>query len=123
MLLAHYYAIATAAVLLTAAWLFRPEARTQVTTLTAFLAWGMTALLGGDTETYVDAGATVQTANNTTLAVPQGATLTGAPVPEEIRLFATLWALLSALALLLHVWGVYPPADESPVDQATSPDR
>lgn len=122
MLLAHYYAVATAGVLLTAAWLFKPAERTQVTTLGAFLAWGLTALLGGSTEIYTDTGATVETVNNTTLAVPQGATLTGAPVPEEIRLFATFWALLSALALLLHVWGVYPPADESPVDQAPTRD-
>lgn len=121
MLLAHYYAVAVAAVLLTAAWLFRPDARTALTTLGAFLAWALTALLGGSTETYTDAGATVQTVNNTTLAVPQGATLTAAPVPEPIRLFATLWALLSALALLLYVWGVYPPASEAPVEK--TPDQ
>jgi hypothetical protein len=120
MLLAHYYAVAVAAGLLTAAWLFKPAERTQVTTLSAFLGWGLTALLGGDTQTYTDSGAVVETVNNTTVAVPQGDVLTSAPVPEEIRLFATFWALLSALALLLHVWGVYPPADESPVDEATS---
>jgi hypothetical protein len=119
MLLAHYYAIATAAVLLTIAWLFRPDARTAITTLGAFLAWGLTALLGGDTETYTDAEAAIQYVNGSDYVVPQGETLTAAPVPDEIRLFATLWALLSALALLLYVWGVYPPASEEPVDATT----
>ena len=116
MLLAHYYALAAAAALLTAAWLFRPEERTAVSTLGAFLAWSLTALLGGDTETYAADAATVQTVNNTTLAVPQGDHLVAAPVPDEIRLFAVLWALLSGLALLLYQWGVYPPADETPVE-------
>jgi len=117
MLLTHYYAVAVAATLLTAAWLFRPEARTAVTTLGAFFAWALTALLGGATETYADSGATVETVDGTTLAVPQGEALVAAPVPDEIRLFALLWALLSGLALLLYVWGVYPPGDERPVDE------
>jgi hypothetical protein len=119
MLLAHYYALVGGAVLLTIAWLFRPDARTAITTLGAFLAWALAALLGGDTETYSDAGATVETVNNTTLAVSQGETLTGAPVPDEIRLFATLWALLSALALLLYVWGVYPPTETAADGEVT----
>ena len=109
MLLAHYYALVGGAVLLTIAWLFRADARTAITTLGSFLAWALAALLGGDTETYSDAGATVQYVNGSDYVVPQGETLTAAPVPDEIRLFATLWALLSALALLLYVWGVYPP--------------
>ena len=117
MLLTHYYAVALAATLLTAAWLFRPEARTAVTTLGAFFAWALTALFGGATETYADSGATVETVDGTTLAVPQGEALVAAPVPDEIRLFALLWALLSGLALLLYVWGVYPPGDERPVDE------
>lgn len=103
MLLTHFYAIASAGALLTAAWLFRPEERTQVTTIGAFFAWGLTALLGGDTE------------------VATGGSLLAAPVPDELRLFAALWALLSGLALLLHVWGVYPPADETPVDTGVDP--
>jgi hypothetical protein len=117
MLLTHYYAVAVAATLLTAAWLFKPEARTAVTSLGAFLAWALTALLGDATETYADSGATVETINNSTLAVPQGDALVAAPVPEELRLFAGFWALLSGLALLLYVWGVYPPGDERPVDE------
>jgi len=120
MLLTYYYGIACAGALLTGAWLFKPQDRTAITTLGAFLAWGLTALLGGSTETYTDAGATVQntTINNstTTVAVAQGETLTAAPVPDEIRLFFTLWALLSALALLLYVQGVYPPATEDPIE-------
>jgi len=117
MLLTHYYAVAFAATLLTAAWLFRPEARTAVTTLGAFFAWALTALFGDATETYADSGATVETVDGTTLAVPQGEALVAAPVPDEIRLFALLWALLSGLALLLFQWGVYPPGDERPVDE------
>jgi len=120
MLLAHFYAIASAGALLTAAWLFRPEERTQVTTIGAFFAWGLTALLGGDTETVIDTGANVTTVNNTTVAVAQGETLTAAPVPDEIRLFTTLWALLSALALLLYVWGVYPPTETQAGDSEVS---
>jgi len=98
MLLTHYYAIATAAVLLTGAWLFRPTERTQITTLGAFFAWGLTGLLGGDTE------------------VASGGSVLAAPVPEEMRLFAALWAVLSALALVLYVWGVYPPQSTDPVE-------
>lgn len=101
-LLTHYYAIAAAAALLTAAWLFRPTERTQVTTVGAFLAWGLVGLLGGDTE------------------VATGGSILAAPVPDEVRLFAALWAILSGLALLLHVWGVYPPADDSPVDMGAT---
>jgi len=118
MLLTHYYAIAGAGVLLTGAWLFLPEQRTAITTLGAFLSWGLTALLGGSTETDSDAGADVQYINGSDVVVPQGDTLAAAPVPDEIRLFAALWALLSGLTLLLYVWGVYPPTDESPTDQS-----
>jgi hypothetical protein len=103
MLLTHYYAIATVAVLLTGAWLFRPQERATVTTLGAFLAWGLVGLLGGDTE------------------VATGGSVLAAPVPDEVRLFATLWALLSALALILYVWGVYPPASEDAVEMGADP--
>lgn len=119
MLLTHYYAIAVAAALLTAAWLFKPEARTALTTLGAFLAWGLVALLGGATQVYADAGAMInetQTGNEDYVVVPQGEQLVAAPVPDELRMFAVMWALLSALALLLYVWGVYPPDDEQPAE-------
>jgi hypothetical protein len=122
MLLTHYYALAIAAALLTAAWLFRPADRTQVTTVGAFLAWGLTALLGGSTETYAQGGESLQqAADGSYHAVAAGEQLVAAPVPDEIRLFATLWALLSGLALLLHVWGVYPPDSEEPVDMGAEP--
>lgn len=120
MLLAHFYALVGGAVLLTIAWLFRPDARTAITTLGAFLAWALTALLGGDTQTYTDAGANVTTVNGSEYVVAQGETLTAAPVPDEIRLFATLWALLSALALMLYVWGVYPPTETQAGDGEVS---
>ena len=116
MLLPHYYAVAIAAALLTAAWLFKPEARTSVTTLGAFFGWSLTALFGDDTETYADAGANVSTVNGSEYVVPQGDALVAAPVPDEIRLFATFWAVISGAALMLYLWGVYPPADERPID-------
>jgi hypothetical protein len=93
MLLTHLYAVAGAGALLTAAWLFKPDERTQVTTLGAFFAWSLVGLLGANAE--------VATAGE----------LITAPLPPEFRYFAALWALLSALALILHVWGVYPPQD------------
>jgi hypothetical protein len=118
MLLTHYYAVAVAAVLLTAAWLFKPEDRTAITTLGAFLAWGLVALLGGDTQTYSDAGAQLQQAEDGSYhAVAIGEQLVAAPVPDEFRFFATLWALLSVLALMLYVAGVYPPDSEQPANK------
>ena len=110
MLLTHLYAIAGAGALLTAAWLFRPDERTQVTTLGAFVAWTLVGLLGGDAEIYDAANETIETApNGTELAVQKTGEFVAAPVPAELRYFAGLWALLSVLALILHVWGAYPP--------------
>jgi hypothetical protein len=112
-LLAHYVAITAGAVVLTGAWLFKPEDRTAITTLGAFLAWGLTALLGGSVTTYADQGAVLRTpTNDTALAVAQGDALVGAAVPDGVRLFAALWAVLSALALVLYVQGVYPPTED-----------
>jgi hypothetical protein len=111
MLLAHYYAGVLGAGALTAAWLFRPADRTAATSLSAFVLWTLLAVFGADTETYADGAATVQTVNNTTLAVPQGEQLVAAPLPTEFRLFALLWALLSVLAFILYTLGVYPPDD------------
>jgi len=116
MLLPHYYAVALAGALLTGAWLFRPRERTVVTSLGAFLSWALVALLGGDVERYADSGASVETVNNSTYVVAQGDALVTAPVPDEIRLFAALWALLSGLTLILYTFGVYPPADDQPAD-------
>jgi hypothetical protein len=113
MLLTHYYAIAGAGALLTAAWLFRPQERTQITTLAAFFAWGLTALLGDSVEIYDATNETIQTApNGTELAVQTTGSFVAAPVPAEVRYFAALWALLSGLALILYVWGVYPPTND-----------
>lgn len=111
MLLIHYYALATGATLLTAGWLFRPRDRTTVTSLGAFISWGLVALLGADVEQRALAPETVETVNNTSVAVGNGTTLVAAPVTTELRLFATLWALLSGLALILYIVGVYPPGD------------
>jgi len=113
MLLTHLYALAGAGALLTAAWLFKPHQRTQVTTLTAFFSWSLVALLGGDAEIYDATNETIQTApNGTELAVQTTGEFVAAPLPAEARFFATFWALLSVVALILHVvWGAYPPDD------------
>jgi hypothetical protein len=117
MILAHYYALVTIAAVTTGAWLFKPEERTAVTTLAAFLGWGLAALTGDSTEQRVDAGAELVNHTNGTTAVAQGEQYVAAPVPDEFRLFMTLFALLSALALLLYVWGVYPPESEANADE------
>jgi hypothetical protein len=116
MLVIHFYALALLAGACTAAWLFRPEERTAVTSLGAFIAWTLTALLGGDVERFDPSVETDETVNNTTPAVEGSGTLVAAPVPTELRLVALLWALLSALALTLYVLGVYPPESEAPAD-------
>lgn len=120
MLITHYYALAVLAGALTAAWLFRPRERTQVTAFGAFLGWTLVAWLGGDVETFDSAVQTLQTTDaGDEIAVQTTGELVATPVPDEIRLFALLWALLSALALILYQWGVYPPAtdDNEGLDQ------
>jgi len=110
MLLTHFYALALAGALLTGAWLFLPQQRIQVTTVSALVVWFLLALLGGQTET-LSTNETVQTVNNTTLAVASPETV-AAPVPPEFRYFAAFLGLLSGLALILAVWGVYPPQED-----------
>lgn len=110
MLITHYYALALFAGALTAAWLFRPRERTQVTTFGAFVAWSLVAWLGGTVESFDEAIQTIETTDGgDEIAVQTAGELVATPVPDEIRLFALLWALLSALALILYQWGVYPP--------------
>jgi len=117
MLLTHLYALAGAGVLLTAAWLFKAHKATNVTTLGAFLSWSLVALLGGDAEIYDATNETVVNASNTTLAVETTGEFVAAPLPAEARFFATFWALLSVVALILHVvWGAYPPDDGTQED-------
>jgi len=110
MLLTHFYALALAGALLTGAWLFLPRQRIQVTTFSALLSWFLLALLGGQTETLAT-NETVQTVSNTTLAVASPERV-AAPVPPEFRYFAAFLGLLSGLALILAVWGVYPPQED-----------
>ena len=52
MLATHYYILVALAGALTAAWLFRPRERTQVTAFGALLSWGLAAVLGGAVEIY-----------------------------------------------------------------------
>lgn len=117
MILIHYYALAVLAGACTAAWLFRPEERTAVTTLGAFLGWTLTAVFGDRVERFDATVETVETVNNTTLAVEGPGVLVAAPVPTEFRLFALLWAVLSALTLVLYVLGAYPPDSEATIDE------
>jgi hypothetical protein len=116
MLLTHYYALVAIAGALTAAWLFRPTEQTTVTALTAFLGWALAAFLGGDVERRVPAGETIQeAADGTYLAVQEGTELVAAPVPESFRLFFALWALLSALTVIMYATGAYPPDSDTAI--------
>lgn len=114
MLLTHYYVLVALAAVLTGAWLFAPRKRTQITSLGAFIGWSVAALTGDSVEVF-DGNVeevVVNNSTNTALAVQQPGEFVAAPVSDELRLFFALWALLSALALILYIWGVYPPTDD-----------
>ena len=110
MLLIHYYALALSGALVTGAWLFIRRKSIEVTTISALIVWMLLALLGGRTEKLA-MNETVQTVNDTTLAV-SSPEFVAAPVPPEFRYFAAFLGLLSGLALILAVWGVYPPQED-----------
>jgi len=118
MLTTHYYVLIALAGALTAAWLFRPRERTQVTTLTALVAWGLAAVLGGDVEVYDASNETVvgNVSDGTAVAVETTGQLVAAPVPVSVRWLFGLFALLSGLAAILYVAGVYPPATDDAID-------
>ena len=115
MLLSHYYALALAGALLAGAWLFLPRARLQITTLSSLLVWFLLALMGGQTETVVqnESVRTVgnETTGNLTHIAVSSPELMAAPVPTEFRYFAAFLGLLSGLALILGIWGAYPPEE------------
>jgi len=114
-LLIHYYALALAGAFLAGSWLFLPRARLQITTLSSLLVWFLLALMGGQTETVVqnESVRTVgnQTTSNLTHVAVSSPALMAAPVPTEFRYFAAFLGLLSGLALILSMWGVYPPEE------------
>jgi len=91
MLATHYYALLTLAGALTAAWMFRPRQRTQVTTLAALVSWGLAAVLGGSVEVFDGANQTVvgNVSNGTAVAVgppdgtPRGGRTQGAHRPQR----------------------------------------
>ena len=116
MLATHYYALLVLAGALTAAWLYRPRERTQVSTFGALLAWGLAAVLGGDVEIYDATNETVvgNVSNGTAVAVDTTGQFVAAPVPTSARYVFGLFAVLSALAGLLYVLGVYPPVTDEP---------
>ena len=120
MLATHYYALLVLAGALTAAWMFRPRQRTQVTTLAALVSWGLAAVLGGSVEVFDGANQTVvgNVSNGTAVAVDTAGQFVAAPVPSPVRWLFGLLALLSGLAGILHVVGVYPPVtDDSTPEQ------
>ena len=117
MLATHYYAVLVLAGALTAAWLFRPRDRTQVTAFGAVLAWGLAAVLGGDVAVFDHSNETVvgNVSDGTAVAVETSGQLVAAPVPTSVRWLFGLFAVLSALAGLLYVLGVYPPTTDDPM--------
>lgn len=113
MILSHYLVLVAGACALTAAWMFRPNERTQITTLGAFMAWTLVGLLGDDVEVLDEnVQEVVETDGGEEIAVQTTGEMVAAPVPDELRLLAGLFALLSGLALILYIWGVYPPRTE-----------
>jgi len=118
MLTTHYYVLIALAGALTAAWLFRPRARTQVTALGALLGWGLAAVLGGDVEVFDHTNETVvgNVSDGTAVAVETTGQFVAAPIPTPVRWLFGLLALLSGLAAILYVVGVYPPATDDPID-------
>lgn len=118
MLTTHYYVLIALAGALTAAWLFRPRERTQVTTLTALVAWALAAVLGGDVKVFDASNQTVvgNVSDGTAVAVETSGQLVAAPIPTPVRWLFGLFALLSGLAAILYVVGVYPPATDDPIN-------
>jgi len=114
MLATHYYLLILLAGALTGAWLFRPRERTQVTAFGALLTWGLAAVLGGDVEVFDATNETIvgNVSAGTAVAVETSGQLVAAPVPTPVRWVFGLFAVLSALAGLLYVLGVYPPESE-----------
>jgi len=115
MLLTHFYALAGAGVLLAAAWLMVPRARVEVTTLLSLLVWLLVGLIGDQTETLTQ-NETVrtignETTGNVTYVAVSSPEFVAAPVPEPMRWFAALMAILSALALYLSIYNQYPQED------------
>lgn len=117
MLATHYYAVLVLAGALTAAWLFRPRDRTQVTAFGAVLAWGLAAVLGGDVAVFDGTNETIvgNVSDGTAVAVETTGQLVATPVPTPVRWLFGLFAVLSALAGLLYVLGVYPPTTDDPM--------
>ncbi len=121
MLATHYYVLLVLAGALTAAWLYRPRERTQVSTFGALLAWGLAAVLGGDVEIYDATNETVvgNVSDGTAVAVDTTGQFVAAPVATPARYLFALFAVLSALAGLLYILGVYPP-DQTDSDTTTN---
>jgi hypothetical protein len=92
MLRAYWFGLVALALVMTLAYLFRPEERAMATSATAFLAWGLAALYGGTVEALLRDG-----------------TVADAAVGVPVQLLATLLSLLSLGVLVLCQLEEYPP--------------
>lgn len=117
MLATHYSVLIVLAGAATAGWLFRPNKRTQVTSLASFVAWSLAAVLGGDVYVVDTTNETLvgNVSNGTAVAVEGSAELVATPLPASVRWLFGLLAVLSALAGVLYVLGVYPPTTDDPM--------
>jgi hypothetical protein len=107
MLQTYWFGLVALATLLTLGYLYRPRDRALVTSATAFVVWGLAAVLGGTVDVLLRDGSTAE-----------------APVGVPIQLLALLLALLSLGVAVLCWQEEYPPeADKraSEVDMGGPP--
>lgn len=96
MLQSVWFAFGGFSMLMTLAWLFRPDERTTFTALFGASGWALMAITATDLEKLTESGERVS-----------------AGVGLAPQLFLVGLALLSLLAAFLYRWGLYPP-DDSP---------
>jgi hypothetical protein len=75
-------------------------------------------VLGGDVEVFDGTNETIvgNVSDGTAVAVETTGQFVAAPVPVSVRWLFGLFALLSGLAAILYVAGVYPPATDDAID-------
>lgn len=123
-LASHYYVVIALAGALTAAWLYRPEDRTQITAFGAFLLWSLAAVLGGEVTVLDESTETVvgNVSAGTAVAVEGSSQFVAAPMPPAVRWLFAGFGVLSALAGVLYIVGVYPPTTDEPMTQQPADD-
>lgn len=90
----HWLAVGLFSTLLTLSWLF-VERRLVISTLLAGAGWSWMTLTGADLTRYTETGAEI--------AIDAG----------ELAYLCLALAVVSWLALGLHLWGHYPPRDNN----------